>query len=42
MLTDASASTTGLLQDHVSLWDWRRRIAELYAEVRAFDDPEFA
>jgi uncharacterized protein (DUF1684 family) len=24
------------------LWDWRRRIAELYAEIRAFDDPEFA
>jgi uncharacterized protein (DUF1684 family) len=24
------------------LWAWRRRIAELYAEIRAFDDPEFA
>ena len=39
MLTEAGA---GLLQDHVGLWDWRRRIAELYAEIRAFDDPEFA
>ena len=40
MLTEAAAA--GLLQDHVGLWDWRRRIAELYAEIRAFDDPEFA
>jgi uncharacterized protein (DUF1684 family) len=40
MLTDLAAA--GLLQDHVGLWDWRRRIAELYAEIRAFDDPEFA
>lgn len=39
MLIEAGAS---LLQDHVGLWDWRRRIAELYAEIRAFDDPEFA
>jgi uncharacterized protein len=40
MLTEAAAAD--LLQDHVGLWDWRRRIAELYAEIRAFDDPEFA
>jgi uncharacterized protein (DUF1684 family) len=40
MLTAAAAAD--LLQDHVALWDWRRRIAELYAEIRAFDDPEFA
>lgn len=40
MLIEAGA--TALLRDHISLWDWRRRIAELYAEIRAFDDPEFA
>ena len=27
------------LQDHAALWDWRRRIAELYAEVRALEHP---
>jgi uncharacterized protein (DUF1684 family) len=40
MLTEAAASAADLLQDHVGLWDWRRRIAELYAEIRAFDEPE--
>jgi uncharacterized protein len=30
------------LETYQDLWDWRRRIAELYAEIRAFDDPEFA
>jgi hypothetical protein len=29
-------------ETYQELWDWRRRIAELYAEIRAFDDPEFA
>jgi uncharacterized protein len=42
MITDATAGTADLLEDHVGLWDWRRQIAELYAEIRAFDDPEFA
>jgi uncharacterized protein (DUF1684 family) len=40
MLSEAGA--TALLRDHVASWDWRRRIAELYAEIRAFDDPAFA
>ena len=39
MLNEAAA--TDLLRDHVGLWDWRRRIAEL-CEIRAFDDPELA
>jgi uncharacterized protein (DUF1684 family) len=42
MITEATAGTADLLDDHVGLWDWRRQIAELYAEIRAFDDPEFA
>jgi len=42
MITDATAGTADLLEDHVGLWGWRRQIAELYAEIRAFDDPEFA
>jgi uncharacterized protein len=42
MLTEAAAGAADLLEDHIGLWDWRRRIAELYAEIRAFDDPEFA
>ena len=39
MFTEAAA-TGDLLQDHVGLWDWRRRVAELYAEIRALRDPE--
>jgi uncharacterized protein (DUF1684 family) len=42
MFTEAAAAAADLLEDHIGLWDWRRRIAELYAEIRAFDDPEFA
>jgi uncharacterized protein len=42
MLKEAAAGAADLLADHIGLWDWRRRIAELYAEIRAFDDPEFA
>jgi hypothetical protein len=42
MFTEAADSAADLLEDHVGLWEWRRRIAELYAEIRAFDDPEFA
>ena len=42
MLTEAAGGAADLLDDHIDLWDWRRRIAELYAEIRAFDDPEFA
>lgn len=42
MLTEAAATTpASVLDDHLGLWDWRRRIAELYAEIRAFDDPVF-
>ena len=42
MFTEAAAAAADLLEEHVGLWDWRRRIAELYAEIRAFDDPELA
>ena len=42
MFTEAAARAGDLLQDHLGLWDWRRRVAELYAEIRAFHDPEFA
>jgi uncharacterized protein len=42
MFTEAAVSAADLLEDHIGLWEWRRRIAELYAEIRAFDDPEFA
>jgi hypothetical protein len=42
MFTAAAADAGDLLQDHVGLWDWRRRVAELYAEIRAFHDPELA
>ena len=42
MFTEAAATAGDLLQDHVGLWDWRRRVAELYAEIRAFHDPELA
>ena len=42
MFTAAAAAAGDLLQDHVGLWDWRRRAAELYAEIRAFHDPELA
>jgi hypothetical protein len=42
MFSEAAAAAADLLADHVGLWDWRRRTAELYAEIRAFDDPEFA
>jgi hypothetical protein len=42
MFTEAAAGAAVLLEDHVGVWDWRRRIAELYAEIRTFDDPEFA
>jgi uncharacterized protein (DUF1684 family) len=41
MLTEAAPNARDLLRDHLGLWDWRRRIAELYAEIRAFDDPAF-
>ena len=42
MLTQAAPDAADLLQDYVGLWDWRRRIAELYGEIRALDHPEFA
>jgi uncharacterized protein len=42
MYTEVAAGAAVLLEDHIGLWDWRRRIAELYAEIRAFDDPEIA
>ena len=42
MFTEAAARAGDLLQDHLGLWDWRRRVAELYAEIRAFHDPELA
>ncbi len=42
MFTEAAARAGDLLQDHLGLWDWRRRVAELYAEIRAFHEPELA
>jgi uncharacterized protein (DUF1684 family) len=42
MFTEAAVGAGDLLQDHVGLWDWRRRVAELYGEIRALRDPEFA
>jgi uncharacterized protein len=42
MRTEAAAPAADLLEDHVALWDWRRRIVELYAKIRAADDPELA
>jgi uncharacterized protein (DUF1684 family) len=42
MFSEAAASAADVLEDHIGLWEWRRRTAELYAEIRAFDDPEFA
>jgi uncharacterized protein (DUF1684 family) len=42
MFTEAAAQAGDLLQDNVGLWDWRRRVAELYAEIRACHDPELA
>jgi uncharacterized protein (DUF1684 family) len=42
MFTEAAAKVGDLLQDHVGLWDWRRRVAELYAEIRACREPELA
>jgi uncharacterized protein len=42
MLTEAPPTAADLLRDHLDLWDWRRRIAELYAEIRAHGEPERA
>src|SRR5262245_31424002 len=42
MFTEAAAKAGDLLLGHVALWDWRRRVAELYAEIRALHDPELA
>ena len=42
MRSQVATASVRQLEDHLGLWDWRRRIAELYAEIRAFDDPEFA
>jgi uncharacterized protein len=42
MFSEAAYSAADVLEDHIGLWEWRRRIAELYAEIRALDDPEFA
>ena len=35
----AAATPADLLHDHATLWDWRRQIAGLYAEVRALEHP---
>ena len=39
MATEASESGTAALVAQAALWDWRRRIAELYAEVRTLEPP---
>jgi hypothetical protein len=35
-MLDAAQS---ILAAHTSLWDWRRRVDALYAEIRATSDP---
>ena len=30
------------MTDHATLWDWRRQVADLYAELRRLDDPAAA
>jgi uncharacterized protein (DUF1684 family) len=42
MLSEAQATAVELLRDHVDLWDWRQRIAELYGGIRAEREPERA
>ena len=41
MFTEAAAGPAICFRT-MSAWDWRRRVAELYGEIRAFHDPEFA
>ena len=42
MLSEAAAGAAAHLQECLDLWDWRRRVAELYGEIRAQRDPELA
>ncbi len=42
MATDATDPGTPALAACADLWDWRRRVAELYAEVRALGPPRLA
>jgi uncharacterized protein (DUF1684 family) len=42
MASDAIDPGAAALAAHADLWDWRRRIAELYAEIRALEPPRLA
>jgi uncharacterized protein len=42
MASDAIDPGAAALAAHADLWDWRRRIAELYAEIRVLEPPRLA
>jgi uncharacterized protein (DUF1684 family) len=42
MTSDAIDPATAALVAHAELWDWRRRVAELYAEIRTLEPPRLA
>lgn len=42
MATDAIDPGRAALARHADLWDWRRRVAELYAEIRGLEPPRLA
>ncbi len=42
MATEVIDPDAAALIAHADLWDWRRRVAELYAEVRALEPPRLA
>jgi uncharacterized protein (DUF1684 family) len=42
MASDAIDPGAAALAAHADLWDWRRRIDELYAEIRALEPPRLA
>lgn len=38
----AAERPASVLDKHATLWDWRRRVFDLYAQIRAMPDPEAA
>jgi uncharacterized protein (DUF1684 family) len=42
MASEAIDPGTAMLATHADLWDWRRRVSELYAEIRALEPPRLA
>ncbi len=42
MTAEASDPGAAALAAHVALWDWRRRVAGLYAEIRGLEPPRLA